>query len=64
MSGEILIELYGCGGGFSFACEDFGRLLAHSILASVFFLKVAISSRTLIPHFIARISPQWLSELR
>ena len=43
----------GGGGGFSLACEDFGRMFDHSFLACFlfFFFKEEISSRTLIPVF-------------
>ena len=52
------------GGVFFLACEDFRRMFHHSFPgpAFFFFFKVEISLRTLILY--ARISPQWLSELR
>ena len=53
------------GGGFFLACKDFGRMFDHSFPACAFFFYnffyVEICSRTLIPLFCARISPQWLS---
>ena len=48
-------------------CEEFGKMFDHSFPACAFlfcFVKLEVSLRTLIPLFDARISPQWLSELR
>ena len=54
----------GGGGGFFLSCEDLGRMFDHSFPACAFFFKVEISSLTLISLSYARISPQWLNELR
>ena len=47
--------VYGGGGGFFLACEDFGRMFDNSFPACAvflfFFYEVEISSRTLIPLF-------------
>ena len=52
----------GDGGGFFLVGEDFGRMFDHSfppvLFFFFFFCKVEIGSRTLIPLFHARISPQ------
>ena len=56
----------GGGGSFFLACEDFGRMFNHSFPICAFFLfffEVEISSHTLIPLLMLRISPQWLSKL-
>ena len=42
------------GGGFSLTCQDFWRMFDHSVPACAFSP----------PTHVARISPQWLSELR
>ena len=40
------------GGGFFLTCDDFGRMFEHSFPACTFFyIKVEISSHTLIPLF-------------
>ena len=55
----------GGGGGFFLACENLERTFDHSWTACAFFsfsfFEVEVSLRTIIPHFNARISPQWLS---
>ena len=51
--------------GFFRACKNFGRMFNPFLPAPFFlFFEVETSSWTLIPLFYARISPQWLSELR
>ena len=50
-------------GGFFLACEGFGRMFDHSFPACAFFLigdQLTHTNYTLY----AKISPQWLSELR
>ena len=42
---------YHKGGGLFLVCEDFGRMFDHSFPTYIFFLKVEISLRTLIPLF-------------
>ena len=74
---KLKINLYtyyksGGSGGFFLVCKDLGRMFDNSFLTCTFCVcvcvcvcfKVAISLRTLIPLFLARISPQWFSELR
>ena len=54
------------GGGFVLACEEFGRMLYNSFNACSFcccFLSVYYVAHTNCTLY-ARISPQWLSELR
>ena len=72
MTGKASYEASG-GDDFSLASEEFGRMFDHSFAVCAFFLlllllffffEVEISLRTLIPLLCARISPQWLSELR
>ena len=56
------------GGGSFLAYEDSGRMFYHSLPACAFFFfffrERETISRTLLPLIYARISPQWLSELR
>ena len=52
------------GGGLFLACEDFGGRSVIPGLQGFFFFLVEISSHSPIPLFLAKISPQWLSELR
>ena len=61
---KIKVKGTGDGGGFFIACEDFGRMLDHSIPACTccFFSFRGDSSCTLIPLY-NRIGPQWLGEL-
>ena len=49
---------------FFLACEDFGGRFDDSLPAYAFFFRAEIILRTLLPPFGARISPQWLSELK
>ena len=59
------IQVASADGGLFLACENLERTFDHSWTACAFFsfsfFEVEVSLRTIIPHFNARISPQWLS---
>ena len=68
MNGLVDVSLGACpslGNGFFLACEDFGGKLDDSFHAfAFFFLKWRSARAHQSTFFQARISPQWLSELK